>query len=196
MNHHRRNSRLADHNYSENGYYYVTVCSRDHGSIFGEIRSSRMVSNHIGEIVGVCWSEIPKHFPRSQLDAFVVMPDHIHGIVIIDDESADQISESKVVGDADLRPLRSDSLGKFKNPHNCDRSKMLLSKIIHGFKSSVTRTVHNKYPGTRFAWQKSFYDHIIRNEDDLMRIRSYIVSNPLRWSIDRLNGEKVSKESG
>lgn len=118
-----------------------------------------MILNEYGEIVHTCWLEIPRHFPNVILDAFIVMPNHIHGIVVIENDYHDY------VGNADLRSL----------PIKNIRTKMALSKIIHGHKSSVSRKIK------RSLWQRSFYDHIIRNEQSLQTIREYIRNNPLQW---------------
>ena len=148
----------------------MTICTQDQVNYFGGIEKARMKLSDIGQIATDCWRAIPAHFHNTALNEFVVMPNHIHGIVII-------------VGNADLRSL----------PQHCtqqqhtDRSKMYLSKIVHGFKSSVTRMVRKRWNNNIFSWQKSFYDHIIRNREDLYRIRAYIQNNPLNWELDRDN---------
>ena len=161
--HSRRPNRLQDYDYSQTGYYLVTICARDRVNYFGGIEKGQMRLNEIGQIVTDCWWAIPEHFHNATLDEFVVMPNHIHGVVII-------------VGNADLRSL----------PH-ANRSKMYLSKIVHGFKSSVTRTVRKRWGNHSFGWQKSFYDHVIRNDEDLYRVRAYIQNNPLDWELDKNN---------
>ena len=165
-NRNRKPNRLQHYDYSQAGYYLITICTQDKVNYFGEIEKARMQLNEIGQIATDCWRTIPEHFHNTALDEFVVMPNHIHGIVII-------------VGNAGLRSL----------PQRCtqrqtDRSKMYLSKIIHGFKSSVTRMVRKRHS---FGWQKSFYDHVIRNDEDLYRVRAYIQNNPLNWELDRDN---------
>jgi REP element-mobilizing transposase RayT len=102
--------------------------------------------------------DIPKHFLNVELGEFIVMPNHLHGII-------------NIVGDADLRPLQ-------------DRSKMSLSKIIHGFKSSVSRSVNRIDSRINFAWQRSFYDHVIRADESLVKISEYIIGNPGNWERD------------
>ena len=126
--------------------------------------------NGIGQIVTDSWRGIPEHFRDTTLDEFVVMPNHIHGIVIF-------------ARNADLRSLPQDCTP----PQNTDRSKMYLSKVVHGFKSSVTRMVRKQWNNHRFGWQKSFYDHVIRNNEDLHRVRTYIQNNPLNWELDEDN---------
>jgi REP-associated tyrosine transposase len=166
----RKNTRLKDYDYSESGYYFVTICTKDHQKHFGEISTEKMQLSDIGDIAKMYWQGIPIHFADTLLDEFIIMPNHIHGIVILD----------KSVGNADLRSLPKDS----------NRSKMQLSKIIHGFKSSVTRTIHKTRNNNSFIWQKSFYDHVISNEQMLNKIREYILNNPLRWVLDKYYLEK------
>ena len=151
----------------------MTICTRNHARYFGEVLDGRMRLNVTGMIAQECWLAIPGHFPNSDINEFIVMPNHIHGILIIggDDYSG---------RDAYMRPLQS-------KRQNVDRSKMYLSKIIQGFKSSVTRKVRKRRDGHAFGWQRSFYDHVIRNEENLNRIREYIRNNPLKWAFDRYN---------
>ena len=126
-----------------------------------------MKLHDIGQIVVDCWRAIPEHFCGTTLDEFIVIPNHTHRIVII-------------VGNADLR-----SLPPSRVQQQTDRSKMYLSKIVHGFKSSVTRIVRKRWHNHIFGWQKSFYHHIIRNDKDLYRIRNYVQNNPLNWVLDQ-----------
>ncbi len=163
----RKRNRLPDYDYSAPGWYYITVCTYKLHCWFGKIEDGKMQLNKIGKIVEQCWEKTPKHFNRIELDEYIVMPNHVHGIIIIN---------SNDVGNADLRSLQ-------KN----DRTKMLLSKVIHGFKSTVTRKIRKQLNEYAFAWQRSFYDHIIRNEKSLYKIRNYIHNNPIRWYVDKNN---------
>ena len=169
-NRNRKPNRLKDYDYSQTGYYLVTICTQDRVNYFGGIEKGQMRLSDIGQIITDCWRRIPEHFRNTALDEFVVMPNHIHGIVVI-------------VGNADLRSLPRDGTP----PQNTDRSKMYLSKIVHGFKSSVTRMVRKQWNNHGFGWQKSFYDHVIRNDEDLHRVRAYIQNNPLNWELDKNN---------
>ncbi len=154
----RKVNRLKDYDYSQDGYYFVTICTRNREEWFGEIQSGKMILNGCGEITKNLWVEIPKHFKNVGLDEFIIMPNHIHGILII-------------VGNAYMRSLQN-------------RTKMLLSRIIQQYKSSVTREINSLQNDFCFKWHKSFYDHIIRNEKTLNNIREYIVNNPLKWESD------------
>ena len=180
MNHHNRKpNRLQHYEYSQAGYYLVTICTQDKVNCFGEIEQARMQLNHIGQTATDCWQAIPKHFHNTVVDELVVMPNHIHGIVIIVG-NADAVPS--ILASRDLR-----SPPQRRTEQQTDRSKMYLSKIIHGFKSSVTRMVRKQWNNHSFGWQKSFYDHVIRNDEDLQRVRTYIRNNPLNWELDRDN---------
>ena len=161
----RKRNRLSYYDYSQPGYYFLTICLKHLQMYFGVIEGGRMTLSNIGEIVDGCWRAIPEHIRGITLDEYKIMPNHIHGIVIISS-----------VGDADLRPLQSH-----------DRSKMLLSKVIHGFKSSVTRKINSRHPRNNFSWQRSYYDNVIRNDKSLLETRKYIVGNPLKWEFDKNN---------
>ncbi len=163
--HIRKPNRLQRYDYSRAGYYFVTICTHNRVNYFGEIDKDQMKLSKIGQIATECWQQIPEHFDDAVLDEFVVMPNHIHGIIIL-------------VGDADLRPLQQQT---------ADRSGMYLSKIIHGFKSSVSRNVKRRWKDEIFAWKRSFYDHVIRIDESLDDIRSYIKNNPLNWESDEEN---------
>ena len=127
----------------------------------------------IGQIVTDCWQAIPEHFHNTVLDEFVVMPNHIHGIIVI--KGNDFLKNSgDGVGNNDRCSLRN------------ARNMQLLPKIISQYKSSATRIVRKRWGDHIFSWQKSFYDHIIRNDEDLYRIRTYIQNNPLNWTLDKI----------
>ena len=157
----RKPNRLREYDYSASGWYFVTICTKNHIPYFGEVENGKMKLNRYGEIVRNYWKEIGNLHSDIQLDYFIVMPNHIHGIIIINS-----------VGDAN-----------FASPTN-DRTKMKLSKIIQQFKRAVTIDFR-KNGNSNFKWQRSFYDRIIRNEDELFKIRKYIRGNPLLWEIDK-----------
>jgi REP element-mobilizing transposase RayT len=165
----RKLSRLKDYDYSENGYYFITICTQNRMEWFGKIEDEEMHLNMVGEIAKNFWKEIPIHFRNAKIDEFAVMPNHIHGILIIEETS---------VGNAYMRSLQS-------------RTKMLLSKAIQQYKSSVTRKINTLEKGSCFKWQKSFYDHIIRSERSLENLWQYIMNNPLKWELDIENRENA-----
>ena len=151
-------ARLQDWDYSTPWWYYITICTKDMKCWFGEIKKGKMILNDLGKIVENTWKGIPEHYPAVELDYYVIMPNHFHGIIIINNVET---------GHAPSLHIKRPTLGN----------------IIGSFKSALTKWAHqNGY--AHFKWQLRYYDHIIRNENDLHRIRTYIQNNPLKWEID------------
>ena len=166
----RKPIRLKKYDYSTAGYYYVTICTYNRKELFGYIKDNRMVLNEYGKITEKTWKEIPNHYPNVELDEYIIMPNHIHGVIIINNP----------VGDGHARPVN-------RNNNN-------LSIIIGSYKSTVTKRI-NQLNNNSFKWQRFFYDHIIRNDKSLDKIREYISNNPLKWDDDE-NNTKSNKLTG
>lgn len=158
----RKPNRLKYYDYSNAGWYYITICTKDHKNYFGRIKSDKMILNGLGKIADECWNRIGTVHKNVELDYYVIMPNHIHGVIII----------NGVVGDA-----------KFASP--TDRTKMELSKLIQQFKRTVTIKIKSRAYKLNFKWQRSFYERIIRNERELFNIRRYIHQNPLKWNLEK-----------
>jgi len=170
----RKQIRLKGYDYSKSGYYFVTICTQNREEWFGKVKRGITHLNKFGEFAKNFWTEIPGHFEDVEIDEFSIMPNHIHGVLII---------ERNTVGDAYMRPHQGNAF-----MHSLqDKTKMLLSKIIQQYKASVTHKINNFQNDFHFQWQRSFYDHVIRNETELFRIRAYIQNNPLQWDLDREN---------
>lgn len=172
MNEHlpqRKPNRYKYFDYSRPGYYFITICSHKMKHLFGEIINCKMVLNDAGKIVNNCWNEITNHFKDIELDYYQLMPNHLHGIIIINPSAAVNTNFA----------------------FTADRTKMILSKVIQQFKRKVTIEVNSLYKTSQPVWQKSFYDHIIRNEKELFNIRKYIVQNPLKWDINKNTSENL-----
>ena len=180
MNKKRKPNRLKGYDYNQQGYYYITICTKNRLNPFGEIINNIMHLSQTGEIENKFWIAIPEHFKNIELDEFIIMPNHIHGIIIVNNGDVG----NNGVGHPN-HPIRAISVD------NYDRTKMIVSKIIHGFKSSATREIRRQLNDFNFSWQKSYYDHIIRDENDLNRIREYISNNPTNWETD---GDKAMGE--
>jgi len=178
-------TRLKEWDYSRYGYYFVTICTKDKQYFFGDIVGDKMKLSEIGKIVAGEWPKTDSIRDYAKLDECVIMPNHLHGIIIIqnDDKNVEthgHASQSPRIptGDAFDASLQKDNL----------------SNIIRGFKSATVRKAHQK-GFTNFAWQSRFYDHIIRNEKELHDIRQYIVYNPLKWQLDEENQNNIKKQS-
>jgi len=163
----RKNLRVVNYDYSQAGAYFITICAKAHKCILGKIENGQIRLNKYGEIVNICWREIPEHFPNVILDAFAIMPNHIHGIVK---------SDLGCRGKACLAPTPS-------KPGKTIAGS--LPVIIGSFKSAVSKQINilRKTPG-KSIWQRNYYEHIIRNENSLNQIRQYIEYNSLNWDMD------------
>jgi REP element-mobilizing transposase RayT len=168
----RKSIRLRGYDYSESGGYFITVCTKDREHLLGEVRDGGMVENGYGKIVRECWNHVPKHYSNVELDEFVVMPNHVHGIMFIMDNP---------VGTRHASPLQA------KRNH--------LGDVIGSFKSAAAKRINEmrKTPGV-VVWQRGFYDHIIRDDKSLKRIRDYIIMNPERWRFDTENSRKIAQD--
>ena len=163
--HHRRSIRLKDYDYSQTGAYFITICTFDRKCIFGDISDGKMHLNQFGEIVKRCWLDLPNHYAHVILDTMVIMPNHIHCIIMLTDES------NAGVG---LKPAPA--------------SKHGLPEIIRALKTFSSRRINELRgtPGTP-VWQRNYYEHVIRKEAKLDEIRRYIVNNPIKWELDEEN---------
>jgi len=172
--HHRRSIRLKGYDYTAAGGYFVTIVTYQRECLFGGIVNKKMVSNEIGQIVEHAWFDLPNHYPNVELGTFCIMPNHIHGIIILNDLS---------VG-AGLRPAPT------TNPTVKSHG---LPEIVRAFKSFSARRVneHLDSPGIPL-WQRNYYEHIIRDDDDHNRIHLYIESNPSMWEEDEENPNLIT----
>ena len=176
--HHRRSTRFAGYDYAQPGWYYVTICTDEREMLFGEVEKREMRLNEYGRIVRDSWLEIPKHYPFVTLDAFIVMPNHIHGIIVIR-----RNVDIHGVGVQNIEPLHTG--GKEEIYHYQHTVSGSLGAIVRGFKIGVTKWFR-EHNVKHVVWQRNYYDHIIRNEPDYLCIREYILNNPISWEDDEL----------
>ena len=167
--HDRGSIRLPRFDYSSAGAYYVTICVAGRRCIFGEIVDGVMKPNKNGLIVAGQWAGLPNHYPNAMLDEFVLMPNHIHGIICLTDDLPSSVGAG------------------FQPAHTSPQSGSVhgLPEIIRGFKTFSSRQI-NQLRGTAGApvWQRNYYEHVVRGEGDLDVIRRYIAENPLKWAED------------
>jgi putative transposase len=161
--HHRRSIRLPGYDYTRPGAYFVTLCIRGRECLLGDVRAGQMHLSECGRIVADCWQWLGERYPYVTLDAWVVMPNHLHGILTFKG-----VTDGRIEADSAKRK----SLGS----------------VIGAYKTVSTRHV-NKIRGRSGLplWQRDFYEHVVRREEDLRRIRAYILDNPRRWSVDQQN---------
>ncbi len=182
--HHRRSIRLHCYDYSQAGALFVTICTNNRENLFGEIVAGAVQLNDAGQTVERCWIDIPAHFPRVELDEFVIMPNHVRGIIVLTDAvttvGARDIGARDIgardIGAKDISPLQSRPAG----------TSGTIGSIVRGFKIGVTKWFRQQ-TAIHEVWQRNYWDHVIRNETERDRFREYIGNNPARWELDKLN---------
>ncbi|NOX46993.1 MAG: transposase [Chlorobi bacterium] len=191
-------TRLQKWDYGWNGKYFITIVTKNRIHYFGKIDENKtMHLSESGKIAEKYWYEIPKHFPFAVLDEFIVMPNHIHGIVFIDkkrddmklsdDDRAERsrdkaclVSRQQLTSTKSLKEHLTPGQKRFRNP-----GKNNISSIFGSYKSVVSNNAHKINP--EFDWQSRFHDHIIRDDAELDRIRYYIRNNPKKWNDDKFH---------
>ena len=179
--HHRRSIRLKGYDYSQEGLYFITICCQDRASLFGRIEDHKMVLNEAGKIAVDCWSAIPEHFPNVILHAYVVMPNHVHGILEI----------GMSIGAKNLSPLQDDDEKHVRANNNSPiprpkGASKTVGSIVRGFKIGVTKWMRQN-TNVYAVWQRNYYDIIIRNDEAYSTISDYIANNPANWDSDRFS---------
>jgi putative transposase len=170
--HHRRSIRLKEYDYSQSGAYFVTVCAWKKENSFGEIKNGEMLLNEYGRIVQEQWNALPGHFVSVETDEFVVMPNHVHGIFML------------TVGAQFIAPF----------PENTTEEQGVMNpaptvgEILRAFKARCTNAINKIWNTSGMPlWQRNYYEHIIRDGQELLAIRDYIRYNPLKWDEDHEN---------
>lgn len=158
----RKHLRLPDYDYSTTGFYYVTLCTQNRECLFGNITNGKMLLNDSGEMVNEVWRLLPNQYPNIEMDTYTIMPNHLHGIIFITEGTA-------------------------------QRPSATLSNIIKNFKTYSSYCYiegvrkHGWASYEKRLWQRSFYEHVIRNDESLSKIQQYIINNPLKWELDKEN---------
>jgi putative transposase len=182
---HRRSIRLKGYDYSQNGTYFVTICVRNRELCFEKYRG-------LQEIVRQQWEQLPQRFPDLILDEFIIMPNHIHGIIMVGAGFTPALSG--------LAPALSyRATARVAPTISVDRPPPTVGDIVGAFKSLcihdwLTYMKEKEIDAVGKFWQRNYYEHVIRNEYELNKIREYIQNNPLKWSLDRENPERVGTD--
>jgi REP-associated tyrosine transposase len=167
--HHRRSMRLRGYDYSRPGAYFVTICAHDQLNAFGKIVEGETLLNETGRMVQAIWMQMPNHYRGCEVGAFVVMPDHVHGIIFITGVGAGP------------RAWPGSEMGRAQGP----ALTLSLGDLVQRFKSlTTTRYRQGPRPAAGRLWQRNYYEHIIRDEIELEKVRQYIATNPVRWEMD------------
>ena len=204
--HHRRSIRLKGYDYSKPGMYYVTIVTHNHKCFFGKIENGKMILNEYGEIAQQCWTEITRRFPNIEIDEYIIMPDYIHAIIkitnppvgttlaVVPDKTDGAVVPNKT--DGAVVPDKTDgavvpdkiinNFGTYTDTNITDTKPPSLGDIVGAYKSIVSNKCllvfkqKNQYMGK--LWQRNYYEHIIKNNTRLSRIRKYIINNPANWN--------------
>jgi putative transposase len=190
--HGRRSIRAKKYDYAGDGMYFITICTAGREMLFGNIRNGAMAMNEMGWIAWEEWEKSAEIRREIELDSFVVMPNHLHGLVtIVPDDS---------VGAHGMRPVSQTPVLQSQTSHSANpgachaplrRAPRSLGSFVAGFKGATTRLINEARgtPGTP-VWQRNYYERIVRNERMMERIWTYIECNPLQWSLDRENPDR------
>lgn len=191
-------TRLQEWDYSSNGSYFITICTLHHEHYFGEVNNGKMKLTLLGHSAYHCWNEIPNHFPFVILGNFVVMPNHVHGIVIINKPNFNMtvsvFVETQNIASLPASTPRPASMPQpalippYQLPSLSPKNKFgpqsqNLASIIRGFKTGVTKFARSN--NIEFQWQSRYYDHIIRDRRSFHTISDYITNNPAKWNEDK-----------
>lgn len=198
--HNRRSIRLKGYDYSQAGAYFITICTNQRQPLFGEVLNGEMILSEIGQIAYNEWLKTPEIRPYVSLDVFVIMPNHMQGIILInDDPTCRGVSHTPFFNPSNNAPDKAICDTSFFNPPDnapdkgvCDTPLPELFRspshsigaIIRGYKSSVTKQI-NLFDHGDSAWHRNYHEHIIHDEKSYMRISDYIISNPANWTNDK-----------
>ena len=174
----RRSIRLQGYDYSQAGAYFVTVCTPYRRCLFGDVVDGRVVLTRYGRIAAECWEWLGARDPHVQLDEWIVMPNHLHGIIVMSDDN--------LAGKGGSRTAPTVTI-----------ARKPLGRLVGAFKTVSAKRINSSRgtPGARF-WQRNYYEHVIRSEDELQRVREYIAGNPGKWMEDPENPRRIDSERG
>ncbi|MDB9537993.1 transposase [Dolichospermum planctonicum CS-1226] len=194
--HKRQSIRLKGYDYSQSGLYFITICCYQRECLFGNIINSQIILNNFGQFIKEEWLKSAEIRKEIEFDDFVIMPNHFHGIVIINQEINSDFMKNDVdfqdnnVGANCRSPLGQIQLSRPK----ISMKPKSISSLIAGFKSATTKKINIiRNTPQNPVWQRNYYDHIIRNDESLARIREYVQNNPLSWENDQLHPNNPSK---
>ncbi|XGV96356.1 MAG: transposase [Leptolyngbya sp. BL-A-14] len=187
--HHRRSIRLPGYDYSSSGAYFITICTHQRACLFGAVVDGEMQLNECGQIVRSYWLKLPNHHSHLHLDKFVIMPNHVHGILVLTDNPVGAGFDVKATSHSNqslAKPAPTNASAHMKR-HG-------IPEIIRGFTTFSARCInqHRKMIGVP-VWPRNYYEHIVRNDESLRRLRQYIHNNPLSWQEDQLHPAVSSK---
>lgn len=201
----RHSLRLQGYDYAQTGAYFVTICTQDRNCLFGEIIDGEVRLNEAGRMIHAAWNDLPVHYQGVEIDAFIIMPNHLHGIVLLAGAAPrgrPDAGETQGVAPAGVtvygQPRRVvPTCVTFSGQAQGPAPTLSLPDVVHRFKTLTSKRyidgvkTSGWQPFRGRVWQRNYYEHIIRNEASLHAIREYIANNPLQWALDRENPVNV-----
>ncbi len=195
---HRRSIRLRGRDYTFPDRYFVTICATYRKCILGRIHDGTMRESQLGSLVRACWMEIPHHFANVELDAFVVMPNHVHGLILLH-------KRPEVVGKTNAPIERGHDIScPYKSPSDKNRVRTeafgkpvasSLATVVRTFKAAVTREARRRFGKPQMeVWQRDYFERVVRDDHEYADACRYICENPLRWETDTENPESKAKQ--
>ena len=184
----RQSIRLPSYDYAQAGAYFVTICTYNRDCLLGEIPGSEMSLTRAGEVALGCWNDLPNHYSHVEIDEFVVMPNHVHGIIVLTDQQGKTSISESVTG------AGRGQVGAGLKPAPTER-RHPLPEIVRAFKTFSSRRINERRgsPGVP-VWQRNYYERVIRDERELDAIRQYIVDNPAKWAEDIENPQNLHRK--
>lgn len=184
--HHRKSIRLKEYDYANANWYYITMCTYNKEHLFGKVINNKVVLNDLGKIVKEEWLRTKEIRKNIDIDDYVIMPNHFHGIIIIEYNANDNAGATRCVApNNESQNNCRDTMHRVPTERTFGSSiPNSLPTIIGAFKASVTRRINKTLKSHQSTWQRNYYEHIIRNDEDLFRIKKYIELNPLKWQLD------------
>ena len=209
--HNRRSIRFKGYDYTQAGLYFITICCQNRACLFGEIENGKMMLNDAGAIANDCWLNIPNHFPNAILHEYVIMPNHVHGIIELvgannhspKTNNHSPVSElhspktelhspknkknnNSVIGDNRAKNVSVIGDNRAKNVSPLRSPSKTVGSVVRGFKIGVTKWMRQN-TDTFYIWQRNYWEHIIRDDISYENISQYIINNPTKWNNDKLN---------
>lgn len=166
-------ARWQNWDYRWAGAYFITICTQNREHYFGEIVNGQMQLSHTGVIADILWHEIPHHAKHVELGAFVVMPNHVHGVLILTETVLVELHATSLPS----TEQKNEQMAMISPKSNS------ISTIVRSYKAAVTK--HARRLGFEFQWQTRFHDHVIRDDESFQKISNYIINNPANWREDK-----------
>ena len=172
--------RLKGYDYTQQGAYFVTICTQDKKLLFSQIVDGNIILSEFGKIIENEWVKTGQIRKNVIIDEYVIMPNHLHGIIIIENDYYNRRGTLMRADDCTPMCAKTESFGKPVSGS--------LPTIVRGFKSTTTKQINKSRNIPEMSlWQRNYYEHVVRNDDDLSETREYIINNPLKWELDKEN---------